>query len=58
MELYLVPCNHFWLAVKYEGDRVIAICKHYGCRMRQDFPTLVWEGMKAQQCALDKPVRI
>lgn len=53
-----VPCNHYWLAIEYRGETVIAICKHYGCRKRGQFSAGEWIEMKLAKVALDKPIRL
>lgn len=52
----LVPCNHFWLAVHYGGNKVIGICKR--CKKRGEFGLVEWEELKAAHAALDKPTRV
>lgn len=55
--LTLVPCDHYWLAVHY-GAGVTAICKYRGCQKRGYFSQDVWNQMKAEGYALDKPTRV
>ena len=52
----LVPCHHYYLAVEYRAVCVVALCKH--CRKRFDVALETWNELKAEERALDKPVRV
>ncbi len=55
--LSLVPCTHYYLAVEYRAACVVAMCKHRHCRKRFDISHEQWTALKAEDRALDKPVR-
>ncbi len=55
--LSLVPCTHYYLAVEYRAACVVALCKHRHCRKRFDISHEQWAALKAEDRALDKPVR-
>ena len=40
--LTLVPCDHFWLEMKRENEKVIALCKWPKCRERGEFTFKEW----------------
>ena len=53
--LQLLPCFHFYLAVQYNSETVVAVCKK--CKRPAMHTLEEWEEWKQEQRGLDKPRR-
>ncbi len=54
--LTLLPCLHYYLAVQYNVDTVVAVCGK--CRRKAIHTIDEWVEWKALKQALDKPMRV